>query len=398
MGFIKIMIIQAINIEEPEKTKNIKESENFKKDAKKLKKLLLSEIHELESKLEEDPKTTYKNLHFLSVQDRLKKDQNWIEKNFCKYSDYFADGREIKPELIQPKLIEVKDKWQSDLFRLARYTWSLPYSSGYGRRIRFIVIDQYNGKLVGIIGLQSPPIDFKIRDNLFDYPSDSKVILVNQLMDIFTLGAIPPYNILLGGKLVALASTSKEVHQIYRRKYNGRITHMEQQVIPANLVALTTTSAFGRSSIYNRLKYEDRLVAQPIGYTKGFGSFHMARIYPEIKDFLKKYDEFKGGYGSGPRSVWANCRKAFQLVGISQNLLEHGVQREVFIFPLIKNLTEYMSGQETTPDYYGVTFQSLANWWKDRWLYKRAKRVSDWKDWNSQQVAQQIMVQGSEDG
>ena len=38
------------------------------------------------------------------------------------------------PDAISPRLIQVVNTEQSDLFRLARYTWSLPYSRGYGRR------------------------------------------------------------------------------------------------------------------------------------------------------------------------------------------------------------------------------------------------------------------------
>src|SRR5262249_37203992 len=154
------------------------------------------------------------------------------------------------------------EQWHSDLFRLARLTWSLPFSRGYGRRLRFLVLDEANEKLIGVIGLQSPPLDFAARDRRFKYPNGKKIEFVNQTMDIYTLGAVPPYNRLLGGKLIALAAASNEVQESYKRKYNGRVTEMENNILPSHLVALTTTSAFGKSSIYNRLKYKDRLIAQ----------------------------------------------------------------------------------------------------------------------------------------
>ena len=119
---------------------------------------------------------------------------------------------------------------------------------------RFRIFDKANDKLIGIFGLQSPPITFPVRDCLFTYPEGRKTELINQTMDVFTLGALPPYNRLLGGKLVALSVTSNEVRKDYRSVYAGRKTEMERRVIPAHLVALTTTSAFGRSSIYKRLK------------------------------------------------------------------------------------------------------------------------------------------------
>jgi len=55
---------------------------------------------------------------------------------------YFASGRDVRPERIKPRLEVVhKDTWQSDLFRLASLTWSIPVSNGYGRRLRFLVWD-----------------------------------------------------------------------------------------------------------------------------------------------------------------------------------------------------------------------------------------------------------------
>jgi hypothetical protein len=341
-----------------------------------------------------EQKTAYRMLHRDAVCSRLAKDNIWIKKHFPKYAHYFADGTDIIPEKIRPRLIEVKKSWEAHVFRLARYTWSLPYSSGYGRRMRFLIFDDYNNKLIGIIGLQSPPIDFKVRDDFLSIPKHRKVTIVNQMMDIFTLGAVPPYNRLLGGKLIALAAASNEIRILYAQKYHQKITHIEKQIIPPNLIGLTTTSAFGRSSIYNRLKYEDRLVAQSLGFTKGFGSFHLLDIYDEIKSFLKKHDVLKNGYGDGPRSVWVNCRRASQLVGVSDNLLEHGVQREIFFFPLLVNLNDYIQNPQIVPIYYNMPFDNLASWWKRRWLLERANRIDDWKLWKREQIAQIIMVEG----
>lgn len=369
------------------------DEEQFRADADQLKQLILKELEIIERLADEDSKSAYKQIHEPYVCERLLQDQEWIRSKFPKYRSYFADGADIHIDDIRPKLIEVTESWQSDLFRLARYTWSLPYSSGYGRRIRFILIDESNEKLIGIIGLQSPPIDFNVRDKEFDFPKEQKVELINQMMDIFTLGAIPPYSILLGGKLVALSAAANEVVETYRRKYEGRVTHMEQQVLPSNLVALTTTSAFGRSSIYNRLKFHDRLVAQRIGFTSGYGSFHLHQVYPEIKKFLYKYDEVKSGYGDGPRSVWVNCRRAFSLVGITKNRLRHGVQREVFLFPLIANLKEYMSGQNVQPDFYDMPFDSIVEWWRTRWMFDRAERKQNWQTWDSKRIEEYLLLE-----
>jgi len=190
--------------------------------------------------------------------------QDWLQRYLPGYLPFFADGEEVLPEHIRPALIEVTTDQQHNLFRMARLLWSIPFSKGYGRRMRFLIMDEGNGKLICLLALQSPPLSFPARDHLFHYPPGRKTEMVNQTMDIQTLGAVPPYDRLLGGKLVALAAASNEIRLAYRRKYSARMTEIERRVLPPHLVALTTTSAFGRSSLYNRLKFRGIAIAESI--------------------------------------------------------------------------------------------------------------------------------------
>lgn len=341
-----------------------------------------------------DSKAAYRSLHALAVRDQIERSQRWICAKYPRYAHYFANGDEVKVQEIDPVLIEVTESWHADLFRLSRLTWSLPYTRGYGRRLRFLILDKSNNKLIGILGLQSPPIDFPARDRLFHYPEGRKIELVNQTMDIFTLGAIPPYNYLLGGKLVALAASANEVRQAYERRYACRITQMEKRQLPPYLVALTTTSAFGRSSIYNRLKYEGGVIARSIGYTEGFGSFHLARLYPLLCDFLKQQGipVKRGGFGVGPRIVWQVCVRALRELGLSKKLLKHGLKREIFLFPLIANLTDYMEGRTDQPLFYDRPFDRLQVWWRERWLLPRAERVDSWHHWSRNEIERMLVI------
>ncbi|MEN3010733.1 MAG: Druantia anti-phage system protein DruA [Candidatus Bipolaricaulaceae bacterium] len=190
-------------------------------------------------------KETLRHLHKPAVELELAARRGWLRKNLPRYLPYFADGDEVLPERVDPVLVEVRTESQHDLFRVARLLWSVPFSKGYGRRLRFLLLDRSNGKLMGILALQSPPLSFPARDRLFSYPAGRKVDLVNQTMDIQTLGAVPPYDRLLGGKLVAMAAVSHEVRQAYQHRYRGRKTEMEGRVLPAHLVALTRGSPAG---------------------------------------------------------------------------------------------------------------------------------------------------------
>lgn len=342
---------------------------------------------QIEKRSGEYSKTELRDIHAPSVLLELKKAQPWITKKIDKYIDFFANGDDIDPNNIEPVLIEVEENWQKDLFRLARFTWSLPYSKGFGRRLRFLVIDSSNNKLIGILGLQSPPLDFPARDKLFNYPSGRKVEIVNQMMDIFTLGALPPYNTLLAGKLIAFAAISNEIRVAYEMKYSSRVTEIDKRVLPAGLIALTTTSAFGRSSIYNRLKFRDKLVAQSIGYTQGYGSFHLTEVYPLVCKYLnEKGISTKGGFGVGPRIVWQTFIRAQKQLGLPEDILKHGIKREAFLFELIHDLKGYINGTTPDPKYYEQSFIELAYFWKDRWLKRRALTSNGWHSWKNAEI------------
>ncbi len=351
--------------------------------------------------------------HNESTLARLRESQGWIRDAWRKRSQFFADGVEISPEKISPKLVQVRTTEQQDLFRLARLSWSLPYSRGYGRRLRFLIMDDYHGKLMGVLGLQSAPIDFSVRDRNITYPEGEKVALVNQTMDIFTLGAVPPYSQLLGGKLVVYAAASQEIPDAYRERYDGRVTQLDGNVLPSNLVMLTTTSAFGRSSIYNRVSYRDkatgvtRPIASSLGYTQGYGSFHLDAIYPELKSFLIRQGiPANVGFGSGPKPVWQNITRTLTMLNIERGGLKHGIQRQAWCVPLAENSWEYLSGQAEAPEYFGTTFGQYANWWKERWLLPRALRgrdrfkypdISSWRGWQKKEFLDSLVIEPAND-
>jgi hypothetical protein len=363
-------------------------------DATDLRKVVLDKLQEAGFVVKDDKifppptdKITLREIHQPACRIEIVPRLSWLQKSLPRYLPYFADGEDIEPERIHPVLKEVTSEHEHNLFRIARLLWSIPFSKGYGRRLRFLILDESNGKLIGLLALQSPPLSFPARDRLFRYPPGRKTELVNQTMDIQTLGAVPPYNYLLGGKLIALIAASNEVRQAYQRKYSGRVTEIEKRVIPPHLVALTTTSAFGRSSIYNRLRYNGLQIAEPIGYTEGYGIFHLLELYPLLRAFLESQGiSTRGGFGTGPRRKWQILVMALERLGFSGNLLRHGIQREVFLFRLVDNLEDYMEGRTAEPKYRDLPFSDLVEWWKERWLLPRTKRIDGWRAWRKEDI------------
>jgi hypothetical protein len=371
-------------------------------DVAELAELLLNRLQELGFVVAEDgtlyppmlDKEGLRQIHRPAYQLEIATRQGWLCRNLPKYLPFFANGDEVVPERVQPILVEVTTEQQHNLFRVARLLWSIPFSKGYGRRLRFLIVDRANDKLIGLLALQSPPLSFPARDRLFRYPPGRKTELVNQTMDIQTLGAVPPYNRLLGGKLVALAAASNEIRQIYWRKYSGRITEMEQRILPPHLVALTTTSAFGRSSLYNRLSYDGTIIAESLGYTEGYGTFHLMELYPLFREFLESQGiSTRGGFGTGPRRKWQTMVRALDRLGLSSDLLRHGVKREVFLFRLVNNLEAYMEGRDAEPVYRNLPFSELVAWWRERWLLPRAERVDGWREWRKEEIKNLLLVE-----
>ena len=298
---------------------------------------------------------------------------------FRRHQRHFKLGEQINPANIDPVLMpaETTGLW-SDLFFVTRSMWSMPYNKGYGRRLRYVVYDQHHESVIGIIGLQSPPADLGVRDALFASPSDSKLSLVNATMDAYAVGAVPPYSFLLGGKLCAGMISTDTIRQGYWRQYAGKHTEMSDAKISQPLVGVTTTSAFGRSSQYNRLKYKERLLAEPIGYTQGFGMLHLEHTYDRACAYLRMIGKYTdAGYGNGPKVRWQNMTRALLGVGLPSSMLKHGVLREVFLYRFVEDFDKGMEGGT-----FGAPLilpeADFATYWRERWAVPRAARFPTW--------------------
>ena len=78
--------------------------------------------------------------------------------------------------------------------------------------------------------------------------------------------------------------------------------------------------------------------------------------------------------------------RALEKLGFDSRLLRHGVKREIFLVPLIRNLQNHMEGTEKRARYIDVSFDGLADYWRDRWLIPRSQRVDGWCNWNPKKL------------
>lgn len=362
-------------------------------DKQKLKAGIITSHEQFREAVQAGGKDFIRELHVNSKDYVSSNIYSEIWRLYNKHADKFINGSALDPAKIKPslKLVKARSDWE-EIFKVTRHTWSIPYTKGYGRRMRFVVYDEYHEAVIGVLGFQSPPADLACRDSIFNYPNDRKMDLVNQTMDVYTIGAIPPYSNILGGKLVAGLVSSEDVRRAYWKLYAGKRTVMHDSAIEQPLVAVTTTSVFGRSSIYNRLKYKNRLLAEPIGFTKGFGTIHLEQYYTEVQKLLlsEMGNYISGGYGNGPKIRWQNFTRALSILGLPNSYFEHGLQREVFMFRFVDDLKTGMSGGQFGA-HINLEVSEYADFWKERWALPRSERIESWKEFDSKTYFSEIL-------
>ena len=151
---------------------------------------------------------------------------------------------------------------------------------------------------------------------------------------------------------------------------------------------LTTTSALGRSSIYNRLKFGDRFLFNSVGYTHGSGDFQFLNgAYEALSGFANDYCDptaKKDAWGTGFRNRREVVRKCLADLGLASDWMYHGVKREVFVIPLARNMREFLRGEHSKLLWHGQPASDLFHFFRQRWLLPRAARANDYKQFDPQ--------------
>ena len=339
-------------------------------------------------------KAAVRAVHLSQREERLRANRIFITSKGEKLFEHFASGSEIVPEKISPILERVAaGTRQGDLFRLASLTWSVPVSNGFGRRLRYLVWDQHNGKLIGLIAIGDPVFNLSVRDKVVGWDSDDRSARLVNVMDAYVLGALPPYNALLGGKMVASLLRTRDLYDDFARTYGKTKGVISKEEKKARLLAITTSSSMGRSSVYNRLKLGGVQYLEPIGYTGGWGHFHIPdKLFSELRDYLRIIDHPYADhhtFGEGPNWRLRTTRAALSVLGFKGDMLRHGVQREVFMCQLADNARKILQTGQGRPKLSSLlTAREVADLALERWVLPRALRRPEYRDWSSDQLVE----------
>lgn len=345
-----------------------------------------------------DSKEAIRAAHQLQRTERSTKQKDFLKTKFPTLSQHFATGAEIDPMAVKPRLERVAaGTWQADLFKLASLTWSVPVSPGFGRRLRYLVWDGGHDRLMGILAIGDPVFNLRTRDEYIGWTGEQRGTQLVHTMDAYVLGAVPPYNQLLGGKIAAALLRTREIYDDFLTTYGAREGIISRKVNQARLAAITTTSSMGRSSVYNRVKLNGTPYLKSIGYSSGYGHFHIPdRLFQDLRDYLRKNDHrYADGhqFGNGPNWRMRVTRAALEMIGMRSNLLMHGIKREVFICEMASNTLEFLKGEEAALNISNLkSVEEVAALACERWLVPRAARRTEYRQWTKEDLVNLVSI------
>jgi len=214
------------------------------------------------------------------------------------------------------------------------------------------------------------------------------------MMNIMVCGAIPPYNRILGGKLVAMALTGPKVIDMYQDKYGDYqseiASSMKGEAVSKRneLVFLDTTGLFEIGSAqYDRIRVpteNGEIEYDQIGYTEGYGSIQFG---PETRKRISQVTQLeegrkvvRGRFGEGVSPRIRKIRRGLKNCGLETDLLKHESRRIVYGIDLAENSQDYLLGIDDNPYYYWKfddpqkEQESIYQYWIDRWASMRAQK------------------------
>lgn len=339
-------------------------------------------------------KDSLRMLHQQAVAAQRDRARGALERVDEMFTRRLARGADLDPTQIKPELRVLPPGRHQDalLWRWCSLHWSIPVSGGYGRRIRALVVDAgHDDAVMGLIGLGDPVYALGVRDAAVEWSAAQRQHRLTSVMDAFVLGAVPPYNKLLGGKLAALLLRSDELRDTFAERYSHRQTVIADRDPAAQLAMVTTASALGRSSVYNRVRAEDgSLALRSVGYTQGTGDFHFSGdVYELLAEAARSAmaddaaTHRHESWGTGFRNRREVIQRGLRAVGLNQTRLRmHGVQREVFFAELASNSLPWLRGESDELEWVSQPAKQLADWWKRNWMNTRARSTTSWQEFD----------------
>lgn len=283
---------------------------------------------------------------------------------------------------LQPRLKLVRNEIDMNIWDTLRYfVHSAEYNQPPGRYLRFLLVDDVSEKILGFCSIASDVPTLGDRDDYIGWTQPDR--MEHKMLKYSAIGStIAPTQPLgtnfLGGKLMAAMVTSKVVRDAWEKQDYG-------EAIPCKLVGMTTTSLFGRPSMYDALKWWHGL-----GLSEGKMSIQPTeKIYKTWNRWLKdnREDEYIKAMTqkedvSGPvtGAKMKILSMIFRECGITKSRYDHGFERGVYYSCFYENSKEFLCRKITEdklvmkPLFISDT-NAIIDWWKSKSIarYKKLK-------------------------
>ncbi len=304
----------------------------------------------------EPAKQAIREHHLAQRRERAESEYEFVRREGRRALTWFAEGAEVCPAKIRPYLrpLSRATRDECNVFRAATLLWSIPVSRGYGRRMRYLVMDRQNDKLIGLLALGDPVFNLRCRDTWIGWNTDQRRERLAFVMDAYVLGAAPPYSSLLGGKLVGAMVASKDIQDDFRVRYGGSKGDGSPQsrknphsysgyynVRPRAVFDIQSTTPSECSQLH-QTRIHQRMGHFQIG-TLSFFSCVRSSIRTDIAITTTIV------FGQGPNWKLRALRQACTELGVDSDLLRHGIRREVYGIPLATNWHEVLLGEDAQP-------------------------------------------------
>jgi hypothetical protein len=287
-------------------------------------------------------------------------------------------------ELLDPYVEIVDDPKESTKWAaVRRMIHTMDFTANPGRNVKINVKDRVSGKLLGQISLASDVTAMGVRDNFIGWTKDNKFVdgKLNNTTIASTIVCTQPlgYNF-LGGKLIAMMTTTPEVREYWKSKYKNV------------LIAVGTTSLYGIHSQYNGIP-----LFKTLGESAGkislkpddkfYDPWHQwikenrAQWYKDnISDERARNGASMGYEANGPVSgIKQKILSAiFKECGIKATEYHHGFKRGVYMAMMYENGCEYLRNEITEDklilkDKFKQGTDYINKWWKKHAISRYTK-------------------------
>ena len=277
----------------------------------------------------------------------------------------------VEYDRIRPKMIYCapQDKPLWDYLR--HCVSSAPWQDRPGRALRLFCVDEYSRGVLGIVDMGSDLQTLGPRDRHIGWTHGRKMKGggLRHVANLGTCVCVTPFGWLTGGKCMSVMMAAREFGDVWHHRYGDR------------LGAVTTTSFYGKSSQYNRLK-EYRY----LGDTGGGGVAHLDDgSYRLLKAFVVGNSKGTkwgasgslGGPGGGTLNRLNCLVHACKLLGLDFDNFRSGQPRGVYFAERGYGVLPFLRGETDDFEERADSWDDISEWWLDRWYSMRWPKKRD---------------------